>query len=68
MEREYDVEITTQAQEQMREIGAYIKNTLGMPEAAKKTLKKLEKGISLLSFMPEMAPLLDEEPWHSKGV
>ena len=68
MEREFRVEITPQAQRQIHEIGRYIANELFSPDAAFRVVDKLEAGISLLASAPEIAPLMDEEPWYSRGV
>ena len=66
--KKYTVELTTLAQEQILEIAKYITEELMSPAAANRLLDKFESEISKLDSTPERIVLVDEEPWHSKGV
>ena len=65
---EYQVRITAQAQEQLREIRDYITNELLAPDAAQNMLGLLASEMASLSRMPGRVRLVDEEPWRSEGV
>ena len=62
---EYQVRITAQAQEQLREIRDYITNELLAPDAAQNMLRLLASEMASLSRMPGRVRLVDEEPWRS---
>lgn len=64
----FTVKITSQAQEQIRQIVHYIRFTLQSPGAAMKMLDTLEREIASLSSFPNRVPLTNEEPWHSRGI
>ena len=68
MPERYTVKITTQAQEQLREIISYIRFTLQSPGTAQKMLDTLQKEIFSLEQLPNRVPLTEEEPWHSQGI
>lgn len=68
MVEEYTVKLTTQAQEQLRDIVNYIRFTLQAPSIAIKMLDTLESAISSLDRLPHRIPLTEEEPWHRQGV
>lgn len=64
----YFVKITTQAEEQMREIVQYIAYKLKAAKAALCLLDAMEEAISSLSQFPQRVALTEEEPWHSYGI
>lgn len=68
MENQYTIKITSQAQEQLREILHYIAFELEAPDAAVQMLDKLQKDIASLSYFPNRIALTEEEPWHSMGI
>ncbi len=68
MGNEYEVKVTRQALEQMREITHYISYDLMAPEAADNLLDDLKSSILKLSVLPKKHPLIEEEPWRSEGV
>lgn len=68
MPEKYAVKITTQAQEQLREMISYINYTLQAPGTAMKMLDVLEKEIASLAQFPNRVPLIEEEPWHGQGI
>lgn len=65
---EYEVRITRQALEQMKEIVHYISNDLMAPDAADDLLDKMKAEITKLSSFPKKHALLEEEPWRTKGI
>lgn len=68
MPEKYTVKITTQAQEQLKEMISYINYTLQARDTAMKMLDTLEKEIASLAQFPNRVPLTEEEPWHSQGI
>ena len=64
----YDVRVTTQAQEQIRDIAYYIAVTLHAPDAAQAMVDDLDEVFETISQNPERQFLVEEEPWHSEGV
>lgn len=66
--RTYEVRITRQARNHLREIKSYIADELLVPKAANNTISRLKKEIKSLSQMPERIKLTDEEPWRNKGI
>ena len=65
---EYEVRVTRQALEQMKEIVHYISNDLMAPDAADNLLDKMKAEITKLSSFPKKYALIDEEPWRTEGV
>ena len=65
---EYEVRVTRQALEQMKEIVHYISNDLMAPDAADNLLDKMKAEITKLSSFPKKHALTDEEPWRTEGV
>ena len=65
---EYEVRVTRQALEQMKEIVHYISNDLMAPVAAGNLLDKMKAEITKLSSFPKKQALIDEEPWRTDGV
>lgn len=68
MTDEYVVKVTTQAQEQLREIVHYVAFNLQAPAAAAGLLDTLEQSIASLSQFPSRIALTEDEPWHSCGI
>ena len=68
MPERYTVKITSQAQEQLREIVSNIRFTLQSPGTALKMLDTLEEEFASLDQFPNRVPLTEEEPWHSQGI
>ena len=68
MGNKYEIKVTRQALEQMREIAHYISYDLMAPEAAYNLLDDLKASILKLSVLPKKYPLIEEEPWRSEGV
>lgn len=68
MGNKYEIKVTRQVLEQMREIAHYISYDLMAPEAADNLLDDLKASILKLSVLPKKYPLIEEEPWRSEGV
>ena len=64
----YDVRVTTQAQEQIRDIAYYIAVTLHAPDAAQAMVDDPDEVFETISKNPERQFLVEQEPWHSEGV
>ena len=65
---EYEVRVTRQALEQIKEIVHYISNDLMAPDAAHNLLDKMKAEITKLSKKKKKHDLIDEEPWRTEGV
>lgn len=66
--KKYSVEVTLQAQEQMRDIAVYVAKELMNRDAALGLLDSFEEAILSLEEFPERVALTPEEPWRSEGV
>lgn len=64
----FKVEVSNQAETDLRGIFEYIAFKLQSPESAIGQLDRLEKAILSLDFQPERFRLYDNEPWRSRGL
>ncbi len=64
----YEIRMTTQAQNDLCGIFEYIAFTLLSPQNASGQLDRLEESIDSLEQMPERFRLYDKEPWHSRNL
>ena len=64
----FDVQISEQADNDLRGIFEYIAFELLAPENAAGQLDRLEEAISNLDHMPEKYRLYEREPWRSRGL
>ena len=64
----FEVEISEQAEADLRGIFEYIAFTLLAPENASGQLDRLEKGILSLEQYPMRHRAYEKEPWHSRGL
>ena len=64
----FTVEISEQADSDLRAIYEYIAFELLSPENAGGQLDRLEKGIISLEEMPERYQRYEKEPWYSRGL
>ena len=64
----YEVKLTTQAIRQIEETVQYISKILFAPETARKWADTLQREIRKLDSMPSRYPLIEEEPWRTKGI
>ena len=65
---EYQVIITPDAEEELNEIDDYITFELHAPDTAVSCIAFIRRELSSLSNMPKRHRLLDDEPWHSRGI
>lgn len=64
----FTVEISEQADNDLRAIYEYIAFELLSPENAIGQLDRLEKAIISLEKMPERYQRYEKEPWHGRGL
>ena len=64
----YEVEISEQAEVDLRGIYEYIAFSLLAPESAGNQLDRLEEGILSLEQFPMRHRVYEEEPWYSRGL
>lgn len=64
----YEVRLTTEAENDLRGIFEYIALDLQSVQNAVGQLDRLEQGIASLSRMPERFRLYEKEPWHSRNL
>ena len=64
----YVVNVTRQAQLDMKTIYEYIALVLVEPTIAEKQFARIEKAISSLNNMPERFRQYDKEPWRSRNL
>ena len=64
----FDVQISEQAEMDLRGIFEYIAFDLQAPENAARQLDRLEDAISKLDNMPEKYRRYEREPWRSRGL
>lgn len=64
----YEVKLTAQAIGQIEETVQYISKILLEPETARKWADTLQCEIEKLDSMPSRHPLIEEEPWRTKGI
>lgn len=64
----YEVEISGQAETDLREIYEYIAFELLAPDHASGQLDRLEAHIEMLGEFPEKFRRYEKEPWHGRGM
>ena len=64
----YEVEVSEQADSDLREIFEYIAYELQSPQNASGQLDRLEEQILSLDTMPERYRKYENEPWKSRGL
>ena len=64
----FKVEVSEQAEVDLRRIFEYIAFELQSPDNADRQLARLEKQILSLEEMPERHHRYGKEPWHSRGL
>ena len=65
---EYLVQLTPQAEQQLRAIVHHISHELLEPDTAAALLSALEQAMASLHILPQRTPLVEEEPWHTQGI
>lgn len=66
--KHYQVKVTVQAEQQMREIAIYIAAELRNPTAAVNLLDEFGEMMDSLEEHPQRIALVREEPWRSEGI
>ncbi len=64
----YDVQISNQAETDLRSIFEYIAFELQSVQNAVGQLTRLEERINSLAQMPDRYRTYEKEPWHSRGL
>ncbi|WP_026394981.1 type II toxin-antitoxin system RelE/ParE family toxin [Acetobacterium malicum] len=64
----YEIEITEQADDDLREIFEYLAVEVQSPQNASGQLDRLEESIMKLDQLPERFRTYDKEPWRSRGL
>ena len=64
----YKVQLTTEAEDDIRSIFEYIAFTLHSVQNAVGQIDRLEKSMSSLRQMPERFRSYEKEPWHSRNL
>lgn len=64
----YDIHITNQAENDIRNIYEYIAYELQSPINASRQLDRIEERIMSLDEMPGRFRLYEKEPWKSRGL
>jgi len=64
----FTIEVTDQANNDLRNIYEYIAFGLQSPENAGGQIDRLEDSILGLDRMPERFRVYEKEPWHSRGL
>ena len=64
----FEIEVSEQADRDLRNIYEYIAFELQSPENAAGQLNRLEESIMGLNQMPERFLGYEKEPWHSRGL
>ena len=64
----YEVRLTTEAENDLRGIFEYIAFELQSPQNAAGQLDRLEQSIMSLDQMPERFRVYEKEPWHSRDL
>lgn len=65
---EYAVIITPDAEYDLNELDDYITFELLAPDTAVAYVSFIKKELATLSYIPMRNRLVDDEPWHSRGV
>lgn len=66
--KKWNVTVTPEFREDIRNIYSYISNDLLEPASAKIIADRILKAVGSLSELPQRFPFYDKEPWHSRGL
>lgn len=64
----YEIKLTSQAVGQIEEAVQYISKVLLEPQTARNWADTMQREIENLNSMPQRFPLVEEEPWRTKGI
>lgn len=65
---EYKVIITPEAEDDLDRLGSYIASKLMAPETAFNYVHDIRTELSTLCNAPKRFRVVDDEPWHSRGL
>ena len=68
MSENYAVRYTPQALDDLRDLYTYLAFTLQVPATARQLTARLRKSIRSLNQLPSRYPLVEWEPWNSRGL
>ena len=68
MSDKYKVKVTPHAFGQLKETADYISEVLMEPQTAHQWLNAMKQKIQSLESMPNRIRLVQEEPWHARGI
>lgn len=68
MVKQWQIEISNEASNDLRQIANYLAITLQSPDTARNIPLLIIDEIKQLNPFPSRHPLYSEEPWHSRGV
>ncbi len=66
--KKWNVTVTPEFRDDIRNIHAYISNELLESASAKNVVDRLLKAVGELSELPLRYPLYEKEPWYSRGL
>lgn len=66
--KKWNITVTPEFRDDVRNIYSYISNELLEPASAKNTADRILKAVSSLSELPMRYPLYEKEPWQSRGL
>lgn len=68
MSKQWDVILSPESKQEMRDIKSYIANVLLVPETAEKQVDRILDVILNLDELPMRFPHYPKEPWQSRGL
>lgn len=66
--KKWNIKVTPEFRDDLRNIHAYISGELLEPASAKNVADRILKAVASLSELPLRYPLYEKEPWHSRGL
>jgi len=64
----YRIIVTPDAADDLADLGDYIANVLYARDTALAYVRAIRKEIAALAEMPAVYKVMDDEPWHSRGL
>ena len=66
--KKWNVTVTPEFGDDLRNIHAYVSNTLLEPAIAKNLIDRILKAVGSLAELPLRYPVYEKEPWKSRGL
>lgn len=66
--KKWQLKVTPEFQNEIRDIYSYIANTLLVPETAANQINRIFDMVESLNDMPERFTKYEKEPWFSRGL